>query len=442
MRINLFDISLRLQNFPIAAARKELRLIQQNFAENPLAHQDKKKWEIYNHHLKNNKAYQNFVANKTINGWEDIPVLKKTDIQAPLRERLTDGYNSKNIHLHNTSGSSGTPFYFAKDKFCHAMTWAINYDRFAWHNVQIGKDIQGRFYGIPLSKSKYYKEKIKDILAARIRFPVFDLSDRILEKYLKTFSKREINYLNGYTSSLVLFAKYLKQKKVILKNVCPGLKAAFATSEICDDIDRQIMEEGFGVKVVNEYGAAELDLIAFEDKNFDWLINYETLFVEILDDNNQATLPGEEGNVVITSLFNKAMPFIRYQLGDRAICSARIKGPYKILQHVVGRTNDIAVLPSGKKSPGLTFYYISKSLLEGGDFMKEFIIKQTAINHFHFEYVADREISDKEKKQVYAAMNTYLEPGLEASFSKKISIERTKAGKLKHFFSELKPTVI
>lgn len=437
MFINIFDISLLLQHYPINKARKELLFVQNNFAKDSVAYQEKRKWEIFNHHVANNKAYSNFVGNSTFDSWEDIPVLTKKNIQAPLSERLTDGYSGKKIHLHNTSGSSGTPFYFAKDKFCHAMSWAINYDRFGWHSVHIGNDLQGRFYGIPLSKAKYFKEKIKDFLACRVRFPVFDLSDKVLAEYLDTFSKKKINYLNGYTSSLVLFAKFLKKSNVVLSDVCPGLKAAFTTSEVCDDIDRKIMEEGFGVKVVNEYGAAELDLIAFEDKDFDWLVNYETLVVEILDDENKPVKPGVEGKVVITSLYNKAMPFIRYELGDRAILTDRKKGPYQILQKVVGRTNDIAILPSGKKSPGLTFYYISKSLLEGGDFMKEFIIKQTSIDHFHFEYVAERVINDQEKAKVLEAMNTYLEPGLNASFEKKEQIERTKAGKLKHFFSEL-----
>ena len=437
MLMNLFDISLLLQHYPINKAKKELLFVQNNFSNDSLSYQEKKKWEIFNHHFSKNRAYKSFLGNTTITNWEDIPVLTKQKIQAPLSERLTEGYSGKKIHLHNTSGSSGTPFYFAKDKFCHAMSWAINYDRFGWHGVHIGKDLQGRFYGIPLSKTKYYKEKIKDFLACRLRFPVFDLSDKVLAIYLDTFSKNKINYLNGYTSSLVLFAKFLKKNNVILLDVCPTLKAAFTTSEVCDDIDRTIMEEGFGVKVVNEYGAAELDLIAFEDTDFDWLVNYETLVVEILDDNNKPVKTGEEGKVVITSLYNKAMPFIRYELGDRAILTDRKKGPYQILQKVVGRTNDIAILPSGKKSPGLTFYYISKSLLEGGDFMKEFIIKQTAIDHFHFEYVAERPINDGEKAQVLTAMNTYLEPGLNASFEKKEQIERTKAGKLKHFFSEL-----
>lgn len=437
MRTNLFDISLLLQRYPIKEAKKELLAIQNNFATGTSGYQERKKWEIFNHHFANNKVYKSFIKPNKINNWEDIPVLTKKNIQLPLVQRLTDGFTGNKIHLHNTSGSSGTPFYFAKDKFCHAMSWAVVCDRFGWHNIHMGKDLQARFYGIPLSKKKYYQEKIKDQLAYRIRFPVFDLSDPVLAKYVHIFSRHKFNYLNGYTSSLVLFAKYLIKNHIVLKDISPGLKVTFTTSEVCDDIDRKIMEEGFGVKVVNEYGAAELDLIAFEDKDFDWLINYETLFVELLDDNNKQIKIGEEGKVVITALYNKAMPFIRYELGDRAILTDRKKGPYQIMQNVVGRTNDIAILPSGKKSPGLTFYYISKSLLEDGGFMREFIIRQTSINHFHFEYVADRAISEREENKVKEAMNTYLEPGLHASFERKEQIERTKAGKLKHFFSEL-----
>jgi len=437
MSINLLNYSFLLQNYPIMEAKKELILIQNKYSKDPELYQENKKWEIFNQHISKNKSYKNFIQDYKINDWIDIPVLTKKDIQIPLVERLSQGYSIKNCHFHNTSGSSGTPFYFAKDKFCHAMSWAIIQDRFGWHNIEIGKDLQARFYGIPLSKSKYYKEKLKDFLANRIRFPVFNLSDAVLEKYTNIFNKHPFIYINGYTSSLVLFAKYLVKSNINLKVICPTLKAVFTTSEICDDIDKQIMEKGFGVKIVNEYGAAELDLIAFEDSNSNWLVNNETLFIEILNDQNKPVHTGEEGKVVITSLYNKAMPFVRYELGDRAILTDKTKGPYQILEKVVGRTNDIAILPSGKKSPGLTFYYISKSLLEGGGFMKEFIIKQKALNHFHFDYIADREIIEAEKEKVKKAMDIYLEPGLEVSFQRKEQIERTQQGKLKHFFSEL-----
>jgi phenylacetate-CoA ligase len=74
----------------------------------------------------------------------------------------------------------------------------------------------------------------------------------------------------------------------------------------------------------------------------------------------RAVLLWRKGRIVITSLFNKAHPFIRYDIGDIGILDE--KKHYKdILQQLIGRTNDIAVLPSGK-SACLTFYYITKAL--------------------------------------------------------------------------------
>lgn len=80
--------------------------------------------------------------------------------------------------------------------------------------------------------------------------------------------------------------------------------------------DKKLMERQFDIPVINEYGAAELDLIAFENPIDEWQINSETLFVEILDDNDNPVPLGEEGRVIITSLYNKAHPFIRYDIGD------------------------------------------------------------------------------------------------------------------------------
>lgn len=433
----LLKYSFILQGYPIDKAQKELESIWQLTGNALEARNRQMRWDIFHYHMKHNMIYQKHVGQNGLSDWSSIPILTKKDLQQPLSDRLSHGIHVRQVRLHNTSGSSGTPFYFAKDKFCHAMSWGIVDERFSWHGIESGRSLQARFYGIPLGGLKYYKEKIKDCLAARIRFPVFDLSEAKLKKMLDEFRRHQFVYINGYTSSLVFFARHIIDQGLVLSEICPSLKVAVTTSEVCDDIDRQIMEKGFGIKVVNEYGAAELDLIAFQDKEGDWLMNYETLFIELLDEAGNPTRPGEEGRVVITSLYNRAMPFIRYELGDMAVSSERTKGPFRLLDKVVGRTNDIIVLPSGKKAAGLTFYYISKSLLEQGGITKEFIIKQTALDQFIFEYVAERELSEEEKTKVEKAMDKYLEPGLKVTFEYKTVIQRTKAGKLKHFYSSL-----
>jgi phenylacetate-CoA ligase len=429
----LFKFTLSLSGFPIKKAKKEFYLA-------PELSKAQRADLNFRFHSENNLFYQSFLKSKylgKIEYWSDIPVITKKDFQININEIITTGLKKSELHIHNTSGSTGTPFYFAKDKFCHAMNWSeIDYHLLK-HGIIIGSSKQARFYGIPLSGIKYYKERLKDFLANRVRFPVFDLSDEKLTLVLNEFRTKKFEYINGYTSSLVIFAKFLIERNIILKDICSSIKVVFPTSEVVDDIDRITMERGFGVNIRNEYGAAELDILAFEDEEGDFVLNEETLFIEILDDNNQPVEAGIEGKVIVTSLYNKAMPFIRYELGDRAILSNKIKNGNRVLEKVVGRTNDIIKLPSGKISPGLTFYYISKKLLESGGRIKEFIIIQKTLNTFLFKYVAIEELSNLEKLEIQKAMDLYLEPGLICEFSQSKFIERTKAGKLKHFFSEL-----
>ena len=92
----------------------------------------------------------------------------------------------QNVYISNTSGSSGHPFYFAKNKEAHSMDWAIIKDRYNWHNLELNSK-QARFYGIPLETLTYSKEKMKDYLMNRIRFSIYDLSDEVLWKYLGKF---------------------------------------------------------------------------------------------------------------------------------------------------------------------------------------------------------------------------------------------------------------
>src|SRR5690606_16109379 len=310
MPLNLFDLSLKLNGFPIKEARPVLRAIQnlddigfKNYIEN-------QKTQIVNHHLNFNPFYQSLFNDTTFSTWDTVPIMTKSDLQQPLVNRLSDGFSSKTVYINKTSGSSGDPFVFAKDKFCHALTWAVIQDRFGWFNLNFNSSKQARFYGIPLDKKGYYQERFKDALSGRFRFSVYDLSDNALEKHLQKFKTSNFDYINGYTSAIVQFAKFLEKKNLILKTVCPTLKACVVTSEMLFEDDKLLMEKQFGIPVVNEYGASELDLIAFQNPKDEWIVNSETLFVEIIDDNNQVLPYGQEGRVVITSLFNKAHPFI------------------------------------------------------------------------------------------------------------------------------------
>ena len=431
----LFDLSLQLNGFPMKEAKAEFQKIVALSDEDYEIFIENKKKEIVNFHLQNNHFYQELVGSKTFNNWNDLPVLNKKNLQKPLLERLSNGYFPKNIFVNKTSGSSGHPFIFAKDKYCHALTWASIIYRFSWYGIDFNSSYQARFYGIPLDFIGNKKERFKDYLSHRFRFSIFNLSDIVLENILIKFQNKKFDYINGYTSSIVLFAKFLQQKNIVLKDICPTLKVCMVTSEMLFDDDKILLEKQFGIPIINEYGASELDLIAFQSPNGEWQVNAETLFVEILDENNQPVPNGTLGRIVITSLFNKAHPFIRYEIGDIGILDEKSTLKKPILKKLIGRTNDIAILPSGKKSPGLTFYYVTKSIIEDDGNVKEFIIKQTKIDSFEIEYVSETELNLEQIKKMEQAIALYLEPNLKFIFTRKISLERSNRGKLKQFKS-------
>ena len=435
--MNLFDWTLKIKGFDIAFAKAELSRIQSIPEDQYAAYIEHQKQTIVTYHKTHNTFYKKLTAQQKSNAWETLPVLTKADLQQPLQERLSTGYTRKNVYVNKTSGSSGHPFIFAKDKESHALSWASFQDRYEWFDLNVNTSKQARFYGIPLDFMGYRKERLKDWLGNRYRFPIFDLSEPQLEKILQKFKRTSFQYLNGYTSSIVLFAKYLKQHKIILKKVCTSLKACIVTSEMLFESDKLLMETQFGIPVINEYGASELGLIAFQNTEDQFQIDSELLYVEILDEHNLPVPHGQSGRVVITSLYNKAHPFIRYDIGDMGTLSRKSTPKKPILEKLIGRTNDIARLPSGKVVPGLTFYYVTKSVIEEDGNVSEFVIEQTAIDTFTFIYTAQRALNTSEEEKIKQATYTYLESGLTVLFEKVIMMDRSKRGKLKQFVSKL-----
>ncbi len=436
--VTIFEVYLKLLRYDIYKAAREVVHIQLLSPKAFHRWQHEQKWRIARYHYENNLFYRRKVGDTFPDKWEDLPLMQKSDYQDDLSNLLSKGYSTKNTYISSTSGSSGHPFFFAKNKEAHAMDWALIKNRYSWHGLKLNPR-QARFYGIPLEKISYLKEIIKDKMMNRVRFPVFDLSNHKLKKYLACFKKNKFVIVYGYTNSIVIFARYLLNLKIKLKDVCPSLQYCITTSEVLTVEDRQILEDAFGVKVINEYGASETGIIAFEDSEGDWKISEEILDYEIIDDENKPIPNGQEGNIVITDLDNKAMPFIRYKIGDIGIISTKSSsdGKSRVLEKLLGRENDTIILPSGKRSPGLTFYYISRSILESSGVLKEFIIRQTSVDKFEYDVVSDRDLNLQEIKEIRGQMHKYLEPGLKLTINRVKTIKRPRSGKIKHFYSEI-----
>ncbi|MEO8665836.1 MAG: phenylacetate--CoA ligase family protein, partial [Ignavibacteria bacterium] len=184
--MSFLELSLKLKGFPFSEAEAELKKIQDLSAEEFRTWHNNKRWEIVNYHFDNNEFYKNKIGAKLPSEWKDLPVLVKSDFQKSDKKLISDTFEQKDLYTGYTSGSSGHPFNYAKDKFAHAMTWALIKDRYRNFGLTL-ESKQARFYGIPFERISYMIEKTKDLLSNRVRFPVFDLSDEMLETFLEKF---------------------------------------------------------------------------------------------------------------------------------------------------------------------------------------------------------------------------------------------------------------
>lgn len=431
MPLKLFDTILKIKGFPIAEAKKTfqelLRATKKDIEE--------KKQAIVAHHIADNPFYKSLAITNP-KSWNDLPVLTKRDLQQPLKNRLSTSYTLSNVFKGKTSGSSGHPFTFAKNKHAHAMTWAAFHHAYNQHGLDLNSSLQARFYGIPLSGIARYAELVKDFVSYRKRFPIFNMNEEVLDGYVSRFRESEFHYINGYTSSIVLFAKHCASKQLVLKQICPSLKACVVTSEMLFPDDKILLEQWLGVPVINEYGASEVGLIAMENLNGDFVINNQNLFVEIVDEENKPVKEGIVGRILVTDLYNLAHPMIRYEIGDLGSLKLLENGT-KILENLQGRTSDTARLPSGKVVPGLTFYYVTKSIISEETAILEFVVIHKKPALFEIQYVSAADMNTFQKSKVQQAMDRYLEPGLDVIFTRLASLDRSNRGKLKQFRSEV-----
>ena len=121
----IFKTILKLKGYNIDRASNELNNIQSYSLDDFKIWQEKKKWELVKFHYSNNRIYKKKIGNNLPTKWENLPILEKADYQMDMEELLSEGYSKSNTYIGNTSGSSGQPFFFAKNKYAHAMSWAL-----------------------------------------------------------------------------------------------------------------------------------------------------------------------------------------------------------------------------------------------------------------------------------------------------------------------------
>lgn len=305
--------------------------------------------------------------------WADFPVLSKQQLKDHHASLIHPGFRGG--HRKTTGGSTGEPVTILKDSEAMAREQAGTLRGYAWARLPVGSR-QARFWGVPRGTEARWGGELRDFGLNRRRFSAFDFDDTVLTRFYRRFLRFDPHYAYGYVSMLEAFAKFVSN--AYPERVFPSLRAVISTSELLTPDARRSIEEGFGVRVFNEYGCGEVGTIAHECEAGRMHITDENLFVEILDEDDQP-LMGRDGRVVVTELHNRAQPLIRYDLGDygtRSDADCICGRGLGVLENIHGRAYDIVFGPNGRKYHPEFFIYIFEELKRERDQIRQFQVVQ------------------------------------------------------------------
>jgi phenylacetate-CoA ligase len=98
----------------------------------------------------------------------------------------------------------------------------------------------------------------------------------------------------------------------------------FGTAESIDTRSIKFIEQVFNAPYYDQFGCTELDRTAWMcPHKMGYHQDGDSVIIEFVDDGGKSVSSGERGEIVYTSLFNYAMPFLRYELGDLAVWSEK-----------------------------------------------------------------------------------------------------------------------
>ncbi len=279
-----------------------------------------------------------------------FPLVDKKIILAQANNFLDPGVAAEDLVPNFTGGSSGTPFKFFSDRRSMEARKGNDMRMRAWSGWSPGEK-QAVIWAHPgdIEKGASLRDRFMSTFVHRSRLlDAYNMDPARIDEFYRDLVRFRPVMIRGYASSLVFFAEYLQENN---RPPLP-LKGIISSAETLTDKQRGILEGYFHCRVYNRYGSREFGVIAQQCQQSSGLhVVNDRLYLEILDPEGIPCGPGESGEITITDLENRAMPFIRYRTGDIAAWSSEpcsCGRGFPLLQSVSGRTSELLVGKNGR----------------------------------------------------------------------------------------------
>lgn len=202
----------------------------------------------------------------------------------------------------------------------------------------------------------------------------------------------------------------------------PRVPVVFTSSERLSDADRARIEHAFGGRVYDVYGSTEFKEIAWECQAGRYHVNFETVHVAT------EPRPGLGAALLITGLTNRAMPLLRFDLGDLGelgggLCPCGRRSP--LIRRIQGREVEQLELPSGRRiSP-----YLLTTLIERHPGLRKYQLVQEQPGRLRVDVVVANGDGPEAFAPLAAEIGRALGGDIAVEFRPVEQIARTSAGK-------------
>ncbi len=259
-----------------------------------------------------------------LDGW---PVLEKADLQGHFDELLAETRPAR-IETLKSSGTTGIPAPVASDYLATTFVWAHRYRALQWHGIPVGARSL---------RLTHDRRPFRDlVLGQRSVWPVD--SKRAIDDALAYFRAARPMLVAGTPSALFYLARRFRERG-IAEPLAPFARVG---GEQLFAFQRKHIESYLGARAIDSYGATETGALAGECPAGSMHVHAGLVHLEVFRGDTPAG-PGEFGDIVVTTLRNRAMPLVRYRVGDRGRLSLErcVCGlPQPVLADLQARSGD------------------------------------------------------------------------------------------------------
>lgn len=286
-----------------------------------------------------------YYKNRGYKSLKDFPIISKNDIMNSYEQFRSDEYtDDASLHEVVTIGSSGNPFHaFQNADKRNRVVAELMYI----HN-RLGWKIGDRYVFMRAWTGNYNKLGFQQFKQNFVPVEVTAFGEKQMDDLRKVLKKdKKIEVILGYSSALSELARYM-----LLKGDCKemfNIRIVLADSDTLTPAGKKNLETLFGCPVISRYSNEEQGILAYSKPYSDeYVINSANYFIEIMSmDGDYPVKSGETGRIVITDMYNKAMPFIRYDIGDLAKAGKSENGRFLSFEALQGRTADLIYTMDG-----------------------------------------------------------------------------------------------